>query len=58
MDDVHDEAGHDPEVAALASLVGALEPLDSDSRRRVIDYAVERYYVNLTPEENSHARPT
>ena len=33
----------DPEILALAKIVGAIEPLDERTRRRVVNYVIERY---------------
>ena len=35
----------DQELAALAALVDTLEPLDLTARRRVLDWACDRFYT-------------
>lgn len=36
-------AGPDPEVAAIAAVLAALDPLDDAARRRVVGYTVKRF---------------
>ena len=43
----HMNASQDPELAAIATVVAALEPLDNDSKKRVITYAVDRFRLSV-----------
>jgi hypothetical protein len=38
----------DPELAAMATVKSALEPLEPDTRSRVVEWAIKRYSLNLT----------
>ena len=40
----------DMEIAALATVAEALEPLDIATRRRVLDWAAARFVVGLDPD--------
>ena len=38
----------DPELAALSSVCSALNDLDDDSRCRVVDYAIQKFNINVS----------
>ena len=47
----------DPELAALSSVCSALNDLDDDSRCRVVDYAIQKFNINVsgrTPTTQFH----